>query len=130
MPLSLGRQPPPPARSLRWTAAEVVRDLWHEPHLLLRVRLSGVAFPHRDAEPFVQVGGTRSRFVRIAEDSLTADAYFDRQPKDGGTVEFGYGHRVHALSARRFAVARIKRLQRDRLPPGTRREMRQPDRGR
>lgn len=119
MTCGLGRRPPPPARTLRWSGAEVVLDLWRRPHLLIRIRVTGVFFPHRDAEPFVEVGETRSRFVRIAQDSLTAEAYFDRPPDEGGAVRFGYGRRVHAISRRPYSSARVKRLDRDLLPPET-----------
>ncbi len=79
-----------------WNARQVLRDIGEKPspHILLRMKLSGVYFNQRALEPYVRVGKIRSLFVKISEDGLTARAYFDRPLTTEGMIEFGYGGEV------------------------------------
>jgi hypothetical protein len=78
------------SKRLRWAARMVVRDLYQKPHLFMRLKLTGTLFPLRAAVPFVTVGKIHSRFVTIADDGLSACAYFDKPLPQGGRIEFGY----------------------------------------
>jgi len=101
---------------LQWEGKLVLRDRAGVPHIFFRLKLSGTFFVERSSEPFMQVGGLRSRFVRIASDGLSADGYFDEPPPAEGTVEFGYARQVFLRCARSFEGGRIVRLRRDLLP--------------
>jgi hypothetical protein len=101
---------------LRWEAKRVVRDLYEQPHVLLRLKLEGTHFPQRALEPWVRIGNVRSRFVEIAPDGLTALAYFDRLPRSG-TVELGYGPDVYLRFPQRFLAEPVRPLDLKRLPP-------------
>jgi hypothetical protein len=105
---------------LRWEACLVVRDLNQEPHLLMRIMLTGTHFPERALEPFVIVGKVRSLFVSIADDGLSARAYFDEPVQDGSRIEFGYGTEVLLRFPRAFERKGIKLLDPKRLPSNTR----------
>lgn len=105
---------------LQWQGRHVLRDLEGEVQLLFRLTLSGTHFPERGAEPFMRVGGLRSRFVRISADGLTADGYFDHPPPTEGPVEFGYGHRVLLRCRRGFHRPDVGLLRRALLPPNVR----------
>jgi len=105
---------------LRWEARLVVRDLNQQPHLLVRIRLTGTHFPDRALEPFVVVGKVRSRFVNIADDGLSADAYFDEPVPQGGRIEFGYGAEVLLRLPRAFDSEAVELLDLKRLPSNTR----------
>jgi hypothetical protein len=105
---------------LQWEGKQVLRDLAGEPHIFFRLKLSGTFFPERSSEPFVQIGKLRSRFVRIAPDGLSANAYFDQSPPSGGVVEFGYGSQVYLRCSRRFESGNIARLNRALLPANVR----------
>jgi hypothetical protein len=108
-----------PNDALRWECRQVVMDLYERPHLLTMIEMTGACFPPMALEPFVTVGKVRSRFVRIAEDSRTARAYFDRSLPPEGEIEFGYGHEVLHRLPRRFTDDSIERLDLARLPEGT-----------
>jgi len=101
---------------LQWEAREALRDIHNQPHLFLRVRLSGTHFPQRAPEPYIRIGEIRSRFALISEDGLSVSGYFDRDVQ-GGTVEFGYGEEPALLrAANRFEAGSLIRLDRNRLP--------------
>jgi hypothetical protein len=104
---------------LQWEARQVIRDLYHEPHLLLRLKLTGTQFMHLSEEPFVVVGGTRSRFVKIAEDGSAACAYFDEPLPLRGRIEFGYGNDILLRFPRTFDTGSVKRLDPKKLPKNT-----------
>ncbi len=104
---------------LRWEACLVVRDLNEEPHLFMRLKLTGTHFQERALEPFVVVGKTRSRFVTISDDGLTARAYFDVQLPQGGRVEFGYGTDLLLRFPRAFDREEAALLDAKRLPSQT-----------
>ena len=94
----------------------MIRGLYHEPHLLLRLKLTGTQFMHLAEEPFVVVGGTHSRFVNIAEDGSAAYAYFDEPLPPRGKIEFGYGNDILLRFPRAFDTGSVKRLDLKRLP--------------
>jgi len=108
------------SKRLQWEARQVIRDLYHEPHLLLRLKLTGTQFMHLAEEPFVVVGGTRSRFVKIAEDGLAAYAYFDEPLPPGDRIEFGYGNDILLRFPRAFDPKSVERLDPKRLPKNIR----------
>jgi hypothetical protein len=85
-------------------------------HFLFRLTLTGTHFPERGAEPFVRIGELRSRFVEIAPDGLSANAYFDTPPGTEGVVEFGYDQTVLLRCARRFDIRAVGRLRKALLP--------------
>jgi hypothetical protein len=105
---------------LKWEARLVVRDLNQEPHLMMRIKIAGTHFPERAIEPFVRVGKVRSLFVAIAEDGLSANAYFNEPLPEGGRVEFGYGARVLLRFPRPFDRELVRLLDPKRLPKNTR----------
>jgi hypothetical protein len=105
---------------LQWEAHQVLRDLNREPHLLMRLKLTGTHFPQRALEPFVVVGKVRSQFVEIAEDSLSAYAYFDEPLPEGGRPEFGYGDQVYLRFPGAFDSDAFRPLDPERLPRNTR----------
>lgn len=109
---------PDPRHDVRAELREVVREVDEQPHVFIRVRLSGWHFPERAPEPFVLIGNVVSRFVVIGPGGETADAYFDVLPPTARVMSFGYGRTVSwdfpvGVSARRLA-----RLDRARLPAG------------
>jgi hypothetical protein len=108
------------SKRLHWEARQVVRDLYEKPHLLLRLKLTGTHFPQRALEPFVVVGKMRSRFVEIAEDGLSANAYFDEPLPVGGRVEFGYEREVLLRFPAVFDSETVELLDPKRLPERTR----------
>src|SRR5258708_11297954 len=104
------------SEQLRWEGKLVLRDRAGSPNIFFRLKLTGTFFVERSSEPFMQVGGLRSRFVRIASDGLSADGYFDQPPPAEGAVEFGYTRQVYLRCATSFERGRIVRLKRDLLP--------------
>ena len=105
---------------LQWQGRHVLRDLHGEVQLLFRLTITGTHFPERGAEPFMSVGGLRSRFVRISPDGLTANGYFDHPPPREGPIEFGYGHRVLLRCRRGFDVRDVGLLKKALLPANVR----------
>jgi hypothetical protein len=101
---------------LQWHGRYVLRDLEGEPHILFRLTLTGTHFPARAAEPFIQIGRLRSRFVRIASDGLSASGYFDHPPSSQGIVEFGYAHTIFLRCRREFDLREVEVLRRSLLP--------------
>jgi hypothetical protein len=106
---------------LNWEARQVLRDLNQEPHLLIRVKLGGTYFPQRALEPFAVVGKVRSRFVEIADDGLSARAYFGEPLPEGGRIEFGYGEQILLRFPGAFDPGVVECLDPERLPEHTRR---------
>ena len=106
----------------RWQAAEVVREVDHRPHLLVRVSVTGGFFPHRASPPVMQIAYgngayARSWFTQISPDNRTLHGYFAPDLPEEGIIEFGYPDalgRVHAA----FSEREVRRLLRDRLDKG------------
>lgn len=111
-----------PIRSdkLSWSARQVVRDIDGEPHLMLRVSLRGTRFEHRALGPFVRAGELETRMVKIADDGLTAHAYFDRPIRSDATIEFGYEDTAYLRFPGRYAGRLVRSLDFERIPKGTR----------
>ena len=104
---------------LKWEARMVVRDLDHEPHLLIRIKISGTHFQLRALAPFVSVGKVRSRFVTIADDGLSACAYFDQPLPARATIEFGYGGDTFLRFHKLFDSGAFALLDQKRIPKNT-----------
>jgi len=105
---------------LQWNVRQVLRDLYQEPHLLMRLKLTGTHFPQRALEPFVTVGKIHSRFVEIADDGLSACAYFDKPLPHEGRIEFGYGKETLLRFPKPFDHEAVELLDPERLPENTR----------
>lgn len=104
-------------------AQEVVRELNDQPHLLVRVNVSGEHFPHRAPHPFIH--------IRTSDDSMITDLFTEVSPDnqeligylpvtmpEGGIVEFGYGDEIWGrVPFGTQAETRLPaRLDRKRLP--------------
>lgn len=109
---------PDPRKNVKIEFREVVRDLHHKPHVLIRVRITGWHFPQRALEPFAVVGDVVSRFVIIENDGATADAFFDAALPAASMVSFGYGKVIHWDFDAKFSPERMLRLDRKQLPKG------------
>jgi hypothetical protein len=103
-----------------WNVREVMLDFAEVPHLTVRLELTGVRFAHRALEPFMRVGDVQSRLVLIDPDEQVARGYFDRPLPDGAQIVFGYGDQVVLVIRGKFQSKALKRLDRERLPKGTR----------
>ncbi len=104
--------------AVSWEVAEVVHDLGAGPQLVIRIELSGVAFPHRALEPFVQVGKVRSRLALVDADGLQVRAYFNRPVPSSDDIRFGYGEQDVFIVHGRYRVDMVDKLDRKRLPTG------------
>lgn len=100
-------------------AEEVVREVNHQPHVLLRVSVDGGFFPERSEPPSMAiVQGEKvvalSWFTEISEDGRSLHGYFATDVQRG-TLEFGYIDR----SLGRLPISpkgrAVKRLDRGRL---------------
>ncbi len=109
---------PEPQRNVKAEIREIVRDVAEQPHVFIRVRLSGWHFPERAPEPFLVIGNVVSKFVLIDQDQKTADAYFDVKLPAAKRVSFGYGKMVSWDFDVTVDPKRIDRLDRARLPKG------------
>jgi hypothetical protein len=109
---------PEQKRSVTAEISEVVRDVAQQPHIFVRVRLRGWHFPERAPEPFLVIGKAVSKFVLIAQDRETADAYFDAVPPAAQGVSFGYGKTISWDFDLAVDPKKIIRLDRARLPRG------------
>lgn len=101
---------------LRWESKMVVRDQDREARLYLRVKLTGTVFPIFNSIPFVQIGGVRARFVHIADDGLSVNAYFDRALSDDRVLEFGYDDDVLLRFPEPYSARQVVRLDQSQLP--------------
>jgi hypothetical protein len=101
---------------LHWEARLVVRDIDQEPHLFLRLKLTGTYFPQRAQIPFVAVGKVRARLIIIPEDGLSVRAYFDEPLPLGGKIVFGYGPNALLRFSEPFNQEEVSMLDAKRLP--------------
>lgn len=108
---------PDPRQNVRVELREVVRDIGEKPHVLIRLKLTGWHFEERSEEPFVLVGQTVSRFVRIEPDG-SASAYFDRPVSRAERVSFGYGQTIEFDFDVKLDPEQMPRLERAKLPRG------------
>ena len=104
---------------LQWEARMVIRDLDQVPYVLMRIKLAGTHFPQRALKPFVVVGKVRSLFVTIADDGLSACAYFDKPLPEGNKIEFGYGDQILLRFPRAFSIEMVKLLDPKKVPKNT-----------
>jgi hypothetical protein len=109
---------PDPRKDVKVEIREVVHDVHKKPHVFIRVRLSGWHFPERALEPFLVIGKTVSKFVLIAHEGTTADAYFDVRPQVAKRVSFGYGNVISWDFDVTIEPKGIDPLDRARLPKG------------
>ena len=107
-----------PKSNLKMEVREVLRDVNQQPHVFIRVRLTGWHFPERALEPFVVIGKAVSKFVLIAPDRQTADAYFDVPVPAQSGISFGYGKAIRWDFNLNVDPKQIIRLDRKRLPKG------------
>jgi len=108
------------SEKLKWESKVVVRDVDKEPRLHIRLRLTGTRFPLFNTIPFVRVGRAITHHVEIAEDGLSAHAYFDQALPEDGVVEFGYDTQTLLRFPRRYASNVVVRLDQKRLPEALR----------
>lgn len=101
---------------LKWEAKVVVREINEGPRLYIRLRLTGTRFPLFNTIPFVRVGRTVTHFVDIADDGLSANAYFAKAPAESGVVEFGYDVQTLLRFPQRYSDDIVTRLDQKRLP--------------
>ena len=104
---------------LTWEAREVVREVDHQPHLLVRVTVAGGHFPHRALVPFLRiVAGEQiipAWFTETSGDSTQLQGYFAIDLPAGGLIEYGYDTQVFGRVRAKFAERRVERLDRKRL---------------
>jgi len=109
---------PDPSIKVRADVREVVHDVANKPHVFVRVRLTRWHFPERAPEPFMVIGKTVSKFVRIGANGTFADAYFDVRPPKARRVSFGYGDTISWDFDVAVDPSRSARFDRKRLPKG------------
>jgi hypothetical protein len=106
---------------LTWDAQEIVREVDHAPHLLVRLAVRRGYFPHRAAMPFLRIvnnDGTlllRAWFTEISPPSDALLGYFPVDLPDSGIIEWGYDDDVFGRVPFALDGRRIKRLERPRL---------------
>lgn len=105
---------------LKWEAKVVVREINEGPRLYIRLKLTGTRFPFFNTIAFVRIGNTMARHVDIAEDGLSANAYFDRVLPESGVVEFGYDVQTLLRFPQRYSGGAVVRLDQKRLPEALR----------
>jgi hypothetical protein len=101
---------------LHWESKVVIRDVDNEPQLYVRLKLTGTTFPIYDTIPFVRVGEVKGRFVQIADNGLTVNAYFASAVPNEGAIEFGYDDKVLLRFPRKFQSRDVIKLDNARLP--------------
>ena len=104
------------SEKLKWESKVVVREITKGPRLYIRLKLMGTRFPLFNTIPFVRVGKTVTHYVDIADDGLSANAYFEQALPEDGVVEFGYDVQALLRFPQRYTGNVVKRLDRERLP--------------
>ncbi len=107
-----------PRPNVKAEIKEVVRDVGQQPHVFIRVRVTGWHFQLRAPEPFLVIGRAVSRFVIIGPDQTTADAYFDVKLPEAKNMSFGYGKIISWDFDLPVDPKAIGRLDRTRVPKG------------
>lgn len=102
-----------------WSASEVVREIDHKPHLLLRLTVRGEHFPHRAAVPVMRLlAGERSIdswFTEITDEEDGLVGYF-AVDATGDVLEFGYDEGGPLRQLRlKLDEENVERLDRDRF---------------
>ena len=104
------------SQKLKWESKVVVREITEGPRLYIRLKLTGTRFPLFNTIPFVRVGRAVTHFIDIAEDGLSANAYFDQALPESGVVEFGYDNQTLLRFPLRYSEEGVLRLDQERLP--------------
>ena len=104
------------SQKLRWESKVVVREINKGPQLYIRLRLSGTRFPLFNTIPFVRIGETVTHYIDIADDGLSANAYFEHVLPEEGVVEFGYDVQTLLRFPQRYTGNVVTRLDQKRLP--------------
>jgi hypothetical protein len=107
-------------RDYGWQAREVVREVNHQPQLLVRLGISGGLFQHRALVPVVRIVRNQtvvadSWFTEISADGRELVGYFHRALPAYGVIEFGYPDQPLTQVPMRFDVRHVSRLDRKRL---------------
>jgi hypothetical protein len=111
-------------QEIRWSGQETVRELGGQPHLLLRLDVTGSLFPHRNAPAFLRIvrsarEGIVSWIAEVSPDGRTLSGYFGVDDATKGMIEYGYGQTILGRLERPFDATEVKRLDRARLPRET-----------
>jgi hypothetical protein len=101
---------------LKWESKVVVREINSGLRLYIRLRLSGTRFPLFNTVPFVRIGKTVTHYINIADNGLSANAYFEQALPEGGVVEFGYDVQTLLRFPQRYTGSVVTRLDQKLLP--------------
>jgi hypothetical protein len=109
-----------PTPELTWQAEDVIREVDHRPHLVVRITVRGRHFPQRALVPFMRIvqGDTmvaRDWFTEITADSQALVGYFATDLPREGVIEYGYFPQILGRVRARFEATAIKRLDRSRV---------------
>jgi hypothetical protein len=92
----------------RVDAAEILKEIGEQPHILLRIGIRGGHFPHRNAAAFARIQDKRKTihalYCEIDEDELGFRAYFATDVPLSGILHVGFGNDVVA----EFELERLK----------------------
>lgn len=113
------REPDSGSGNVSWEAREVVREVDHKPHLLLRITVVGATLKHRALVPVMQILEgekvvAQAWFTEIGDDNLSLKGYFTTDAPEG-RVEFGYPDQALGRAPERVTGEAIERLDRDLL---------------
>ncbi|HII81638.1 MAG TPA: hypothetical protein HA261_14910 [Methanosarcina sp.] len=102
-------------------AREVVRVLDNQPHLLVRMEISGEYFPHRAPHPFVMIKVNEKEyfkdlFTEVSPDNQKLLGYLPINIPSKGVIVFGYGDEIWGAVPGEFDKESVTRLDKKRLP--------------
>jgi hypothetical protein len=95
--------------ALKWEAREAFLDIDGVPHLFIRIKLTGTAFPATAQIAQVWVGSVFAAKVIVDQDLRAVRAYFDKRLPRRRNLYFGHLGRAE-LDFGRFAPRRVVRL--------------------
>jgi hypothetical protein len=109
-----------PHEDLSWQAREVVREVDHEPHLLVRLAVAGGYFPQRALVPIMRIVQgdeivAHSWITEISADNRTLLGYFPTDLPEEGVIEFGYPDQPLGRLRVELGGDAIRRLDRHRV---------------
>jgi hypothetical protein len=107
------------SKKLFWEAKEVIRDFEKSPMLFHRITLNGTLFPHRALKPFVRIGRHLATHVKISQDGLKVNAYFDHPVGEDQKIEFGYDDKVFLVFPEKFQPKKTTKLDLRLIPANT-----------
>ncbi len=111
---------PPRDAVVRWSAREVVLDLFDVPHLMMRLTITGARVQVPSPNQVVTIGPLRSRMVRVANEGMRVDAYFDIDCAADGEIRLQMDGQTMLIVPDAFVAGNVQPLDRSRLPEGTR----------